>query len=138
MPAPLAEAGGRRPGARPGPGGGPPERDLRFANDTGDAVMVLARIDPTRDALLMTLYSAGERRQVVLDAPDVRDVTAAAPPVERGAAGLPAGTRAQIGWAREGAVVRIQRVVQGPGGERRETFESRYAPAADVFVVARN
>ncbi|MCC7021064.1 MAG: VanW family protein [Ardenticatenales bacterium] len=117
---------------------GPPERDLRFANDTGDTVMVLARIDPVRDALLMTLYSAGERRQVVLGAPDVRDVTAAAPPVERGAVGLPAGTRAQIGWAREGAVVRIQRIVQGPGGERRDTFESRYAPAADVFVVARN
>lgn len=117
---------------------GPPDRDLQIVNDTGNHVMVLARIDPVRDALLMTLYGVGDARAVEFGAPDVRDVTAVLPPVERGAAGLPPGTRAKIGWAREGAVVRVERIVRSPAGTRRELFESRYAPAADVFVVAGN
>lgn len=115
----------------------PPSRDLKFVNDTGGYLMLLASVDPIRGALAMTLYGAGHARQVRIEAPIVQGVTPPATPVARAMAGLPAGARVQIGWAREGADASVVRVVETASGERRETFTSHYAPAPDVVLTAR-
>lgn len=115
----------------------PPSRDLRFVNDTGGYVLLLASVDPIRGALTMTLYGAGPARPVRIDAPVVRELAAPAEAVTRAVAGLPAGARVQVGWAREGADASVARVVATADGERRETFESHYAPAPDVYLTAR-
>ncbi len=113
----------------------PPSRDLRFTNDTGAPLLVLARLDDARAAVTMALYGAGAPRAVRLGRPVIADLTPPAAPIEVRAAGVPPGARGQVGWAREGARVTVERIVDGPDGPRRDVFESRYAPAGDVFVV---
>lgn len=112
-----------------------PARDLRFANDTGGPLLVVAGLDDVRGAVTMALYGTAARRTVRLGRPSVGELSAPPPPQERTVDGLPAGARAQVGWAREGAAVTVERVIEAPDGPRRETFESRYRAAPDVFVV---
>jgi len=112
-----------------------PARDLRFANDTGGPLLIVAQLDDVRGAVTMALYGTAVRRTVRLGRPAVGELSAPPPPIERVVEGLPAGARAQVGWAREGARVTVERVVEASDGPRRETFESRYRPAPDVFVV---
>ncbi|MEO8083412.1 MAG: VanW family protein [Ardenticatenales bacterium] len=114
-----------------------PALDLKFVNDTGGFLMLLAAVDPTRDALTMSLYGLGPARSVRIEVPVVGQASAPPEPVTRAVAGLPAGARVQVGWAREGADVSVVRVVETSAGPRRETFVSHYAPAPDLFLVAR-
>jgi vancomycin resistance protein YoaR len=112
--------------------------DLRFINDTKDIALLTAELDVLRKALMVRIYGKKGRskRVVELQGPDVTNVTPAGGVIERRDDRLVAGTRVQVGWAREGAEAVVRRTVLQDGVEvLRDAFLSVYEPASDVIVV---
>ncbi len=115
----------------------PGRYDLRFANDTEGYLVFDLELDAERGLLVSRLYGrADQQRRVEMIGPTVRDVQPAARPTTLREPGLPSGQSQQIGWAREGAAVLIERRVWVDGQARPpELFASRYAPAGDLVVI---
>jgi len=112
--------------------------DLKFINDTKDIALLTAEVDVLRKALMVRIYGKKGRskRVVELQGPDVTNVTPAGGVIERRDDRLVAGTRVQVGWAREGAEAVVRRTVLQDGVEvLRDAFLSVYEPASDVIVV---
>ena len=115
----------------------PGQRDLRFVNDTPDYLVFDLGIDVERGLLSCVVYGRPiERRVVELIGPSVDAVTPAARPASLRQPLLDAGQSQQVGWAREGAHVLVERRVSVDGQARpSDRFESRYAPAGDLVII---
>jgi len=114
-----------------------PGHDLRFTNDTRNFVLFAARLDANREALEVEVTLRREPPAVTFEGPSVRAISAVPEdgPLETTVPTLPAGARLQVGWAREGAEVRMARIVNVDGAPRTDVFESLYAPARDVYLI---
>lgn len=112
-------------------------RDLRIANDTSGWVLFVVVVDPVGPRLRWSVWTADEPRAVRLEGPTVTalDGIALPEPQRLVAPGMAPGTEVQVGFAREGAEARLGRIVVVGSELRRDAFESRYAPAPDVFVA---
>lgn len=114
------------------------DADLRFTNDTGDWLLFEVGVDERRMAVTWTVHAvAPPERRVRLVGPSVSLVT---PPPEglaeiRQAPGVPPAAAVQASWAREGALVVVERVVSTSEGERRDRWVSEYAPAGDLILI---
>lgn len=114
--------------------GGQAPRDLVVLNDTDGWLAFPVKVDPAGSRLEWTVWSAEEPRQVRLEGPTVAVVPGAAEPLRLAAPGLALGAVVQVGWAREGAEARVARTVIVGSELRQDAWESRYAPAPDVFA----
>ena len=115
----------------------PGQRDLRFVNDTPDYLVFDLGIDVERGLLSCVVYGRPvEQRSVELIGPSVEAVTPAARPASLRQPLLALGLSQQVGWAREGARVRIERRVSVDGAVRpNDRFDSLYAPAGDLVII---
>lgn len=115
----------------------PPERDLRFTNDTTGYMVIASVVDVPAGLLTWKRYAISAERAVTLTGPAVTAVEAAAAPATRSEPRLPAGLRIQARWAREGARVLVGREVRDAGGAeaRADAFESDYRAVGDLFLV---
>jgi vancomycin resistance protein YoaR len=113
-----------------------PGVDLRFKNDTGNALLLQSSFDAASSTLTFRLYGTGSGRDVKLTAakaneqkagprlPDVPDPT------------LPKGTRKQLEWKSDGVDATIRRVVTaGTQTLLSDSFFSRYAPWQEKWAV---
>ncbi len=115
-----------------------PDRDQDFVllNDTASPLLFDTELDGIRNVLTVTLYGQPTNRQVDVVGPEVGPLTPPPAPRVVREPRLPAGTREQVAWAREGGEVRLERVVrEGSRVTARDAWTSRYAPAGDVVVV---
>lgn len=112
------------------------DQDLVLLNDTGGHLFFDTELDGRRNVWTVILYGHPGDRQVEVVGPEVGQVTPATAPRVVREPRLPAGTREQVGWAREGAEVRLGRTVREDGSvTARDAWISRYAPSGDVVVV---
>lgn len=115
----------------------PGENDLRFVNDSEGFLVFDLELDSERSVLTAVVFGRpGLERSVEMVGPSVSEIQPAARPASLRDDRLPARASAQIGWAREGATVLVERRVQAEGVDRPiDRFESRYAPAGDLIVI---
>jgi vancomycin resistance protein YoaR len=115
----------------------PGENDLRFVNDSEGFLIFDLELDSDRSVLTLVVFGRPSLdRSVEMIGPSVRDIEPAGRPASLRDDRLPARESAQIGWAREGATVAVERRVQADGVERPiDRFASRYAPAGDLIVI---
>ncbi len=112
--------------------------DLRLGNDTPGPLLVQASIDSQRQAAVVVLFGRPDGRRIRLEGPTVSQVTPARSPIVLADGRVQPGRVVQVGWAREGAQARVQRVIRhAAGSETRDTWESVYEPAADVYLRGR-
>jgi len=116
------------------PFAGAAPRDLRIANDTDGWLLFEVEVDPAGPRLTWTVWTVEEPRAVRLEGPSVAAVEGVAEAVRLAEPALPVGATVQVGWAREGAEARFGRTTVVGTEVRQDAFESRYAPAPDVFV----
>ncbi|WP_337845787.1 VanW family protein, partial [Thermus sp.] len=110
-----------------------PDKDLKVENDTPGALWVQASIQG--HTLRFHLFGTKDRT-VAWKGPILLERTPPLPPKEILDPTLPPGTRKQVDFAAEGAVVEVRRYVRyrdGRGVEER--FLSRYRPWGAVYLV---
>ncbi len=110
-----------------------PHKDLKAVNDTPGALWVQTSIQGT--TLRFHLFGTKDRT-VAWKGPIFLERTPPLPPKEILDPTLPPGTRKQVDFAAEGAVVEVRRYVRyrdGRGVEER--FLSRYRPWGAVYLV---
>jgi vancomycin resistance protein YoaR len=115
-----------------------PEADFRFLNDTDYHLLIETSVYPANSSIQFRFYSTNPGRQVTIEGPVVRNVTAPLPTIFEANADLQGGVSQQVDWAAEGADVTLTRIIRDAGGneiERDELF-THYEPWAAVVQVA--
>ncbi len=115
-----------------------PEADFRFLNDTEYHLLIETSVFPANNSIQFRFYSTNPGRQVTIEGPVVRNITAPLPTIFEANADLQGGVSQQVDWAAEGADVTIARIIRDTNGneiERDELF-THYEPWAAVVQVA--
>jgi vancomycin resistance protein YoaR len=115
---------------------GPSGYDLRFVNDTGNWLLLEARVDTGRATLTVNLYGTRPNREVRQLPVEIRnEVPAPSQPRYIDDPALPAGTVRQTDTARGGQDVTVRRVVlEGGQVVREDSFFSRFQPWPNIYV----
>lgn len=112
-----------------------PTVDLKFKNDTGHYILIVAATDLNNLRLTFTLYGKKDGRQVVLTTPVITSQTPAPPDVYQDDPTLPAGQTKQVDFAAAGANVVFSRTVTRDGKIiTQDTYKSNYRPWQAIFL----
>lgn len=112
-----------------------PSPDLKFTNDTGNYVLIVAKADPKHYSLLIELYGTKDGRVATISKPTVSNVSPALPTVYQDDPTLPAGTTKQVDFSASGAKVSFNYNVEKDGKSIfKKTFTSNYRPWAAVYL----
>jgi len=113
-----------------------PGVDLRFKNDTGQALLMHAQVDPKAFTLTFRFYSTPAGREVKLTPQKANEVKAGPRLPDGLDPALPKGVRKQVEWSADGVDATIRRLVT-VGGQTliSDSFFSRYVPWREKWVV---
>ncbi len=112
-----------------------PSPDLKFKNDTGNYILIIAKPDTRRSSLIFELYGTSDGRVSKVSKPVVTDVVPAPEDLYQDDPTLPAGTVKQVDFKAAGARVTFNYTVNR-GGEivYKKTFVSNYRPWQAVYL----
>ncbi|NWG18413.1 MAG: VanW family protein [Chloroflexi bacterium] len=115
-----------------------PTADFKFLNDTPYHLLIETSVFPGSNAVQFRLYSTNPGRQVVMQGPDIRNLSSPPATVYEANAELAPGQSLQVDWAKEGADVTWERIILDASGQeiRRDTIYTHYQPWAAVIQVA--
>lgn len=115
-----------------------PTADFKFLNDTPYHLLIETSVFPGSNAIQFRLYSTNPGRQVVMQGPDIRNLSSPPATVYEANAELAPGQSLQVDWAKEGADVTWVRIILDASGQeiRRDTIYTHYQPWAAVIQVA--
>jgi vancomycin resistance protein YoaR len=112
-----------------------PSPDLKFENDTGNYILIVAKADPKRYSLIFELYGASDGRVGSTTKPVVANVIPAPDDLYQDDPSLPAGTTKQIDFRAAGAKVTFNYSVKRNGEViYKKTFISNYRPWQAVYL----
>jgi vancomycin resistance protein YoaR len=113
-----------------------PGVDLRFRNDTDQAMLMHAAFDAASFSLTFRLYSTPSGRDVKLAPTKANEVKAGPRLPDALDASLPRGTRKQVEWSADGVDATIRRTVSAGGQSLlTDAFFSRYVPWREKWAV---
>jgi vancomycin resistance protein YoaR len=115
-----------------------PTADFRFINDTQYHLLIETTVFPQSDSIQFRLYSTNPGRQVVIEGPVIRDVTASLNTSFVSNPELAPGQEIYVDWAKEGADVTFTRRILDSSGQeiREEAIYTHYQPWGAVVQVA--
>lgn len=113
-----------------------PSVDLRFQNDTGAWLLLETAADARQMTVTFRLYGTRPKREVEILPAVVTNVVPAPAATIAVDPELPPGETRVLENSRAGASASVTRVIRENGGERRDTFYSRYAPTGLVTAVS--
>lgn len=112
-----------------------PSVDLKFKNDTGKHILIVADTDLNNLRLTFTLYGKKDGRQVSMTTPVILSQTPAPETKYQDDPTLPKGELKQLDFAAAGAKVTFSRTVTRDGKVlTNDTYNSSYQPWAAVFL----
>ncbi len=112
-----------------------PSPDLKFKNDTGNYILIVAKADAKHFSLIFELYGTSDGRTSTVSKPVVTNIVPAPEDVYQDDPTLPIGTVKQIDFKAAGAHVTFNYVVNR-GGETiyKKTFISNYRPWQAIYL----
>ncbi|MFI5265198.1 MAG: VanW family protein [Candidatus Levyibacteriota bacterium] len=112
-----------------------PSVDLKFKNDTGNYILIVADTDLSNLKLTFTMYGKKDGRQVTLTTPVVTNQIPAPADLYQDDPTLPVGQVKQIDFAAAGATVIFSRTVTKNGKPIiQDTYKSVYQPWQAIFL----
>lgn len=112
-----------------------PSKDFRFINDTGNNILIEARVDNQASRLTVDLYGKADGRKSYVSTARVWDVTPPPPDLYQDDPTLPAGTVKQVDWKAWGAKAAFDYRVEKDGQVTfAKTYSSVYRPWQNVFL----
>lgn len=113
-----------------------PSLDLRFANDTGGALWFQTEWNDEDHTLAISVFGKAPKYRVVIE--DPKTLSTSPSPKDRLIYDptMKAGTRQQIDWAAQGAVIQVTRkFMQGDKEVKSDVLKSSYRPWPNIFRV---
>ncbi len=112
-----------------------PSTDLKFKNDTGNYILIVARADPKKYSLVFELYGTKDGRVSEVSKPVVTNVVAPPPDLYQDDPTLPAGAIKQVDFRAYGSTVTFNYLVKRNGETiYQKTFVSNYRPWQAVYL----
>ncbi len=112
-----------------------PSVDFKFRNDTDAYLLIEPVVDAANGVATFNFYGTRPNRQVTVSAPRISDVKPAPAALYTVDDSLPAGSKEQVDWAKEGMTVEVERTIIEDGTTRTDTLRSKYQPWQAVFLV---
>ncbi len=115
-----------------------PYVDFKFRNDTDNYYLLERELDLTAKRLRFIFYGPDTGRSVEMVGPQIIEVIPHGEPIYEEDPSLPAGVVKQVDWARDGAKVKVERLVRDKAtGEviRHDVFWSNYRPWVARYLV---
>jgi vancomycin resistance protein YoaR len=113
-----------------------PSVDLKFTNDTGSWLLIETDSSAKRLTATFRFYGTKVAREVTLEGPVIGGITPPPPPRVEIDPTLPAGESRKVEYARNGASVRLTRIIRQGDAETREVFASHYGPTGEITAIA--
>ncbi len=111
-----------------------PEPDLKFINDTGQYLLLQARVK--NNEVILELYGQKDSRQVTISEPTLSDPIPAPPTKYALAPDLPLGTQKCSETPRAGVTAEVTyRVAYSPNDVREQVFKSIYQPWQKICLI---
>jgi vancomycin resistance protein YoaR len=112
-----------------------PTVDLKFKNDTGNAILIQTELDTADGSLTFALYGTKDGRQVSISTPVVTSTTPAPPAQYQDDPTLPSGQVKQVDFSANGADVYFTRTVTKNGKVLYyDKFTSDYQPWQAIYL----
>jgi vancomycin resistance protein YoaR len=112
-----------------------PNVDFRFRNDTGHHILIKPEISTAKGRLTFRIYGTKPDRTVEMVKPVITNRQPAPPALYQLDKTLPAGTKKQVDWAKEGMDALVKRIIHyGDGTVREENIVSKYRPWQAVYL----
>jgi len=112
-----------------------PSPDLKFRNDTGNSILIVARANPKNYSLVFELYGTSDGRVATISKPVVTNVVPAPEDLYQDDPTLPTGTVKQIDFKAAGAKVTFKYKVTRNGETLSDrTFTSNYRPWQAIYL----
>jgi len=114
-----------------------PYVDFKFVNDTDNYYLIESEVNQQTEELTFYLYGPDTGRTVQMIGPTILETTPAPEPIYTEDPSLPAGVVKQVDWARDGAKVKVERIVTDASGNTlyHDVFWSNYRPWAARYLV---
>ncbi len=114
-----------------------PYVDFKFVNDTDNYYLIESEVNQRTAELTFYLYGPDTGRTVQMIGPTILETTPALAPIYTEDPSLPAGVVEQVDWARDGAKVKVERIVTDASGNQlyHDVFWSNYRPWAARYLV---
>ncbi|MFA4937198.1 MAG: VanW family protein [Patescibacteria group bacterium] len=111
-----------------------PKPDFRFANDTGNVILIQTKIEG--DNLIFEFWGTSDGRQVEQTTPRIFNIASPPPTKLVETEDLPVGEKKCTERAHNGADTEFTYTVTYPGGEEQEVvFKSHYVPWQEVCLI---
>lgn len=111
--------------------------DLKFLNDTGNAVLVISYVEGTK--ITFELYGTRDGRSSEIIGPTVLTEVPVGDPVYIETDELAPGQTKQVEWAHPGgSTVATYVITYADGTEKEQEFRSYYRPWPDKFLIGRD
>jgi len=112
-----------------------PSPDLKFKNDTGNYILIVAKADAKRYSLVFELYGTSDGRVSTVSKPVVTNIVPAPEDLYQDDPSLPAGTIKQVDFKAAGAHVTFNYSVnRGEETIYKRTFISNYRPWQAIYL----
>ncbi len=113
-----------------------PTVDLKFKNDTGNHILIVADFNPTAQSLTFSFFGKSDGRVSEVSDSVILSQSPAPEPLYEDDPELPVGVTQQVDYAAPGAHVQFSRTVtRGDEVLIDETFTTRYSPWRAVYKV---
>lgn len=112
-----------------------PSYDLKIKNDTGNYILIQAKIDTANFALAFEMYGTKDGRKIEMTKPVLYGQSAPPPDLYQDDPTLPAGVVKQVDWSAWGGKTSFDYLVtKGDEVLSKQTFFSNYRPWQAVFL----
>ncbi len=113
-----------------------PGQDFRFANNTGNHILIQTKLDQNESQLTFNFYGVKDGRTVEVSQPEVLNETPPPPESRTNDASVPKGIIRQTEFAAKGATVNIKRKVTKDGQTIvDDIIRSTYRPWQAVYLI---